>query len=144
MHAYAENPPPVPGIVRATGESSRLFDPSITVHHDIRDHEGRLIAKAGTTVNPLDYIALSTTLAFIDGTDETQVAWALAREETTRIVLVNGLVLDLMRTHRRRLYFDQKGLLARHLAITAVPATVEQEGRALRIREFPVDREPAR
>lgn len=141
---YVESPPPVAGIVHATEVKSRLFDPTVTVRHDIRDHKGSLIARAGTTVNPLDHVTLSTTLVFIDGGDADQVAWALARDARTRIVLVDGPILDLMREHKRRLYFDRHGLLTRCFAIAAVPATVEQEGRSLRVREFPLDGEDGR
>ncbi len=141
---YVDSPPPVAGVVHAAEEKTRLFDPSLTVRTDIRDHQGTLIAKAGTRVNPLDHITLSLALAFIDGSDADQVAWALAWGRKKKIVLVKGPVLALMRGHRRRFYFDQKGLLIRRFAITAVPATVEQEGDRLRIREFPVKGEGSR
>ncbi len=141
VRAYAESPPAVAGIARATRARSRLFDPSITVRNDILDHEGRVIAHAGTTVNPLDYLPLETVLLFIDGTDDAQVAWALARPGRTKIVLTKGPVLALMRAHGKPFYFDQKGLLTGRFAIASVPATVTREGRALRIREFPLSGE---
>lgn len=48
-----------------------------------------------------------------------------------------------MREHKRPLYFDQKGLLTRRFQIAAVPASVSQDGRRLRIREFPLNKKSA-
>ena len=138
---YVETPNPVTGITRATVERSRLFDPSITVRKDILDHEGRVIAQAGTTINPLDYLPLSSDLLFIDGNDADQVAWALGIKTKNKIILTSGPVANLMRHHKRPLYFDQKGLITDRFGITTVPATVTQEGRALRVREFPLSGE---
>jgi len=139
VRSYVETPPPVAGVTPALEDRSRLFDPSIRVAEDIRDHEGRLIAKAGTLINPLDYVTLSKDLLFVDGRDEAQVAWALGIKRPAKIVLVAGSVAALMREHKRALYFDQKGLLTRRFQIAAVPASVSQDGRRLRIREFPLN-----
>ena len=133
------SPPPVAGVSPALEDRSRLFDPSIRVTEDIRDDKGRLIAQAGTLINPLDYVTLSKDLLFVDGRDEAQVAWALAFEHPAKI----GPVAALMRKHKRPLYFDQKGLLTRRFQIAAVPASVAQDGRRLRIREFPLNKKSA-
>jgi conjugal transfer pilus assembly protein TraW len=140
VRSYVETPAPIAGVTPAREDRTRLFDPSIRVAEDIRDHEGRLIAKAGTLINPLDYVTLSKDLLFVDGRDEAQVAWALAFEHSAKIVLVAGPVAALMREHNRALYFDQKGLLTRRFQIAAVPASVSQDGRRLRIREFPLSK----
>jgi conjugal transfer pilus assembly protein TraU len=44
---------------------------------------------------------------------------------------VRGAPLELMKARQRRFYFDQGGTLVKHFGIRAVPATVEQQGRAL-------------
>jgi len=136
--SYVETPNPVTGITNATVERSRLFDPSITVRKDILDHQSRVITRAGTTVNPLDYLPLTTSMIFINGNDPAQVSWALNVETKNKIILTSGTVANLMRQHKRALYFDQKGLITDRFGITTVPATVIQEGRALRVREFPL------
>ena len=43
-----------------------------------------------------------------------------------------------MKSRQRRFYFDQGGNLVKHFGIRAVPATVEQQGRALVITEAPI------
>ena len=136
--SYVETPTPVTGIIHAQSESQRLYDPSIRVRHDILDHQGRLIAKRGTKINPLDYLSLTTELLFVDGNDKSQMQWALNIEGKTKIILVDGPVGTLMRQHKRALYFDQKGILSTQFQINAVPTSITQQERKLLIREFPI------
>ena len=90
-------------------------------------------------MNPLDYISMTQALIFIDGTDETQVKWALKQHKQlkskAKIILIRGRIIDLMRTKKVRLYFDQGGSLTSKFNIKAVPAVVEQEGKMLKVRE---------
>ncbi|MDE0702897.1 MAG: type-F conjugative transfer system protein TraW [Rhodospirillaceae bacterium] len=138
-----EEPDPVPGIAPAREERSRLFDPAITVARDIRTPDGALIAVAGTRVNPLERIALTPDLLFVDGRREAEVAWALVREEESgrpaKIVLLAGRPLDLMRRHRRPFFFDMDGRLAARFGLSLTPVLVAQDGTTLRITEFPVE-----
>ena len=134
-----EEPPPVPGIAPAARERSRLFDPAIVVEHDIRTPDGVLIAAAGTRVNPLERIALTRDLLFVDGRREAEVVWALARERPAKIVLLAGRPLDLMRRHGRSFFFDTGGTLAARFGIAATPSVVERAGTRLRITEVPVE-----
>ena len=137
-----EEPPPVPGIAPAREERSRLFDPAITVARDIRTADGVLIAAAGTRVNPLARMTLVRDLLFVDGRRAAEVAWALAHERPSKIVLLAGRPLDLMRRHGRPFFFDTGGALAAHFGIAATPSLIEQAGTRLRITEIPVvDRE---
>ena len=134
------SPRPIAGIAPASQRRTWLFDPSIEVAEDIRDEAGRLIARKGTRVNPLDHVGLRQKLVFLDGREEAQVRWALgwARPEAVKLILVGGSAFGLMETHKRRFYFDQGGVLTSRFGITRVPATIAQEGRLLRIREIPV------
>ncbi len=67
-------PPAVPGIGRTEKYSSRLFDPSVRLAADIRDNEGRVFARQGEVMNPLQYVPFNQTLYFINGDDPAQVA----------------------------------------------------------------------
>ena len=140
--ARLEDPDPVPGIVPATEERSRLIDPSITVARDIRTPDGTLVAAAGTRVNPLERMTLTRDLLFLDGRRTAEIAWALARDDEggrpARIVLLAGRPLELMRRHRRPFFFDQGGVLAARLRIAATPSLVGQAGALLQITEIPV------
>ena len=134
-----EEPDPVPGIAPAAEERSRLFDPAITVARDIRTPDGTLIAAAGTRVNPLERIVLARDLLFVDGRREAEIAWALAHERPSKIVLLAGRPLDLMRRHRRPFFFDTGGRLAARFGLSLTPSLVEQAGTQLRITEIPVE-----
>ena len=135
--AKIQRPTPVPGIERASAPRSWLFDPSIVIDHDIRDQKGNLIAPRGRRVNPLDFIVVRTPLVFIDGDDPAQLAWALRRyDDRAKLIMVAGAPLEAMTAHQRRFYFDQDGRLTTRFGIHAVPATVVQEGHAMRVSEI--------
>lgn len=142
MLDQANNPRPVAGIVKASSNRDWLFDPSVTWPDDLKDQNGRVFYRAGTKVNPLDKISLSKALLFIDGSDESQVKWAVAdfrkRKGRAKIILVKGRIIDLMRKSKIRLYFDQEGFLTKKFSIHAVPASVEQEGKMLRVKEVAI------
>ncbi len=65
----------MPGIGRTEKYGSRLFDPSVRLAADIRDNEGRVFARQGEVMNPLQYVPFNQTLYFINGDDPAQVAW---------------------------------------------------------------------
>lgn len=136
--AYVERPEGV-RLPRAKQNRTYYVDPSLTVPYDIKDHEGRIIHPAGTTVNPLDHMTLSKQLLFFDGDDPVQVDWARAMVESNPVhmkpILTNGPVLALMKDWQLRLYFDQKGSLLGRFGIKAVPAIVYQEGSLLKAME---------
>ena len=139
MAEKVNKPKPVAGIKETQFAKSWLFDPSVFLDHDLTDQKGQVFYRAGSKVNPLDHISLTKTLIFIDGDDETQVKWALKQDKIkknkTKIILVKGAIIDLMKQTKIRLYFDQNGTLTKKFSIEHVPATVEQEGMKLRIKE---------
>ena len=140
--ARVNRPEPVAGVGSASAMRSWRFDPTITVERDIADDKGRVIIAAGKRVNPLDTVPLRSTLVFLDGDDPAQLAWAARRFGQTRakLILVRGAPLELMKARQRRFYFDQGGSLVKHFGIRAVPATVEQQGRALIVTEQAIER----
>jgi conjugal transfer pilus assembly protein TraW len=135
-----QNPRPVPGLGRASVERSYLVDPSVSTDRDIRTPDGTLIAKAGTKVNPLEFVSMSRWLVFFDARDKRQVALAesLGKRYDWNIkpILVAGAPLDLGRAWKRQVYFDQGGYLVSRLGIQNVPALVTQDGAMLRIQEL--------
>ncbi len=137
-----EAPDPVPDLAPARKRQTRLFDPAVTVARDIRTADGTLIAAAGTRVNPLERTALARDLLFVDGRREAEIAWALSHERPSKIVLLAGRPLDLMRRHRRPLFFDMGGRLAARFGLRLTPALVAQDGAQLRITEIPVESLP--
>lgn len=137
-----ENPKPVQGLSRV--EKARVFywDPTVRVPNTIKDPEGNIIAEAGKTVNPLEYVNLPRNMLFFDGSDPLQVVKAKAvmahYNGMVKAILVNGQPLEMSRQWKTQVYFDQGGALVRKLGIVRVPSLVSQEGKKLRIDELEV------
>lgn len=144
------NPTPVYGIEKATEDRSFYYDPTYVVEEDIKLPCGKILHKAGASVNPLEIMDLNRKLFFIDGRDEEQVAWLKEqlgnplREQKQviedRVILVGGSVFKMQEKlgedHAGKVYFDQKGELTTRFGIKASPAKAEQEGLQIRIDEI--------
>lgn len=134
---YAERPRSVESITNAKKDKVLYYDPTYILQHDIRDHEGKVIHKAGSKVNPLSHIHLREDLIFIDGDNKDQIELALKLRESkqgkAKIILIKGSPLVLQKKHKVWIYFDQSGVITKKLGITEIPAIVEQEGLKLRI-----------
>ncbi|WP_407277682.1 type-F conjugative transfer system protein TraW [Aromatoleum evansii] len=139
-----KHPLPVAGL-RAT-ETARTFyiDPSFTLDRNLLGPRGELLFAAGTRKNPLEVVSLSRHLLFFDARDPRQVGRArqLMASYRGRVkpVLVGGSYLELMKSWRIPIYYDQHGLLTRRLGIAQVPALVSQEGLRLRVDELELAR----
>lgn len=142
VQAKVERPNPVPGLVRTVEPRSWLFDPSIIVPQDFSDHRGRVFARAGQRINPLERLpGFDRILIFLDGDDAAQVDWAVGQlreggEHRVRLILTKGAPMELMRRRRVQFYFDQEAKLSTHFGIRQVPARVEKDGDKLRISEI--------
>lgn len=136
------NPQPVAGI--RTTQAARTFymDPSFTLDRNILDAQGRLLFPAGTRKNPLEIVSLSKHLLFFDARDRRQVNRARELLATyqgkVKPILTGGSYLDLMKSWRIPVYYDQQGWLTRRFGIHQVPALVSQEGQRLRIDELEI------
>ncbi|MBX9804808.1 MAG: type-F conjugative transfer system protein TraW [Alphaproteobacteria bacterium] len=129
-----DRPRPVEGLQKTTTYQSRDYDPSFVLDKDIKDHEGNMIATAGTKYNPLVYHSFGKPLLLIDGDDALQVNWALSQEG--KIVLTQGTPLQLTKEHKRTFFFDQGGVLVKKLGLSKVPTRVSQKDKVLLIEEI--------
>ena len=139
--SYARRPEGV-GLPRAVTYRARPIDPSFTLSQDIVDAEGRVLFAKGLKINPLKYRPLTRALCFLDGDDPLQVAWsqqACPDMLDSKVILVNGDVLEAANTLQRQVFFDQKALLVTRFDVRAVPAVVRQSGDFLYVEEFPVE-----
>ncbi len=137
--AHANRPKGVT-LPRAQEQRVRYYDPTMVLSQDIIDHQGNVLWPAGTTVNPLEYIAMRRQWLFFNGDDPEQTAWAHAYlnryPNQVRPILTQGAVLDLSEAWQVRVYFDQQGKYVEKFGIKAVPAVISQEGNKLRIDEI--------
>ena len=133
-------PKPVPGLTLATSARSWYYDPTYVLDRNILDDKGRVMFAAGTRKNPLEVVSLSKHLLFFDARDARQVAQARRLIDSykglVKPILVGGSYLEIMKSWRLRVYYDQEGVLTRQLGISRVPALVSQEGQRLRIDEL--------
>jgi conjugal transfer pilus assembly protein TraW len=141
-------PPPVKNIHKTTTPRSFDWDPSITVPYDLKDHKGRVFHPKGTKVNPLDTHPFRCPFLFVDGDDESQVAWAIKQHKLAeashkpKIILVQGAPSDLSKKFNLPVYFDQSGVLVKKFGIAQVPAKVSQNKKTLTVDEISLDTKP--
>lgn len=135
----ADRPKSISNITKSTMKREWLFDPTITLSHDLKDHEGRVFARKGTTFNPLKIVSLKNTLIFFDGDDEMQVEWVKKKvaefKSKTKLILIHGSVIDSEKTFHQKIYFDQEGKLTRYFYIEHVPTIVTQNDLKLKVME---------
>lgn len=134
-------PAPVEGLVTDTQTHTSWYDPTFVVGQTLADAQGQVFARQGDTLNPLDTLALNTTLYFIDGDDARQVAWMKAQTPPTavyKVILVNGNIKTAADALSERIYFDQQGVLTKKLGIHYIPAMVSQDGKHLKITSAPI------
>lgn len=137
---YRNRPTQVTGITRTTTHKNWVYDPSIILDHDVKTPDGKLIAKQGTVVNPLNFMPLSKTLIFYNSDDQDQVQWVLQLDKKLKgkdkLILVNGATLEQEKIFKKPVYFDQVGKLTARFGITHVPAMVMQEDMHLKVMEI--------
>lgn len=132
----AQSPVRITGVRKTTHPRRYHFDPTLTVDHDIKDHQGKMIHPKGTRINPLDTLSWGEPLVFLDGEDEAQVKWALTHYPKAKYALIGGKPLELSKQYQTRFYFDQGGLLIKKFKIQQVPAVVSQDGKHLLVEEI--------
>ena len=143
--AHADRPAPVKKVTHATEDSIWFFDPSVRIASDLHDQSGRVFAKAGTMVNPLEIKPFNEVLIFFDGDDQKQVAWAkeldaqlVKDKKVDKLILVKGSITEQLKIFHKAIYFDQLGKLSSHFGLLKVPCTIKQSGLKLQISEVKV------
>ncbi len=137
--ASAQNPRPVLRLSAAQEYHSFTWDPTVVLKEDLVDHQDNILFAAGTTINPLDYVAFAPDLLIFDGDDPDQIEWARQQTEEVTWLLIAGSPMDLKQQEGREVYFDQGGELCQKLGIAAVPCRVSQQDELLFIEEFPAN-----
>ena len=138
VKAHAVRPTPVAGLSPAVTTRSFAFDPIFTVRETITDMQGRVIAKQGDQVNPLDRVPFSEVLYFLDGDNRAQVAWVkkqIAGQMNFKVILVNGNIRETSDTLDEPVYFDQAGVLTTKFGFTHTPVRISRDDRVLKVEE---------
>ena len=132
VKAHAVRPAPVAGLTPAKKDRTFLYDPTF------RDMRGNVIARAGDKVNPLDRVAFSETLYFVDGDNPQQMAWLkpqLAGQQNFKVILVKGNVHDSSIALDEPVYFDQYGTLTTKFGFEHTPVRITRADKMLRVEE---------
>lgn len=132
----AKNPAPITRLKKATKSRSFLLDLSYKIEKDVQDSKGNLIARAGTQLNPLDKIQLSSGLLFLDGDQETHRSWARRQKGKFKWILVKGKPFDLESSEKRPIFYDQAGFYTSRFRIENIPAKIVQKGKFLHVEEI--------
>lgn len=136
---YRDRPTPIEGISTTHIQRRFYINPGITLDHDVFDHDHKLIAKAGTYVNPLVYVPLTKTLIFYNADDVNQVKWVVSKNKQLngkdKLILVRGSLLAEEKRFKKPIYFDQAGRLTSRFQIKHTPAMVMQSGMSLLVTE---------
>ena len=131
-------PTPEPNITITAEPKIFYYDPTYILTKDILDEKNRVIAKAGTTINPLNTITMHSVWLFFNADDKDQVRWALENAKKynyVKYILVRGNIKDAGNILKQRIYFDQKGLITKQLGIAHVPCIAKQVGKKIQIQE---------
>ncbi len=67
---------PFVDVPKAKERRIRRLDPTVTTENDLRDHEGRLLAPAGTKINPMAGLPFTSRVLIFDGADPVERQWA--------------------------------------------------------------------
>ena len=138
VNEHAHRPTPC-GLPRAKAARSYRYNPSVTLGQDIKDHEGRVLVRAGARVNALDKLyGYQPHWVFLNGDDKAQVAWAkniLNQDKKTKVILTGGDIGDAERAFNVEIFFDQASRITKQLSISSVPTEVIRSGQSLLIQE---------
>ena len=144
-----ENPKAVEQVKPAAVAREFYYDPTYTLDQDAVLPCGKILHKAGTKVNPFEYMSLNRRLFFIDAREVAQMKWLklqlanpLPEQQEPvqdRIIFVGGSPLKLKEElgseHSDKVYFDQGGMITSKLGIVASPAIAMQDGLLVKINE---------
>ncbi|WP_135250268.1 hypothetical protein [Ramlibacter humi] len=136
---FLDRLPPIKDMARVERSQRRFVDLVHVVPQDVQDSQGRVVLKAGTSVNYGHRARFDGLLYLFDGGDPRQVA-LLERLWNAKLkvqpILVAGSYTQLVKRFRRPFYYDYGGAISRKLTVTRVPALVGQDGNRLRIEEI--------
>ena len=133
-------------VPKARARRIRRLDPTVTTENDLRDHEGRMIAPAGTRINPLAALPFASRLLIFDGTDPAERQWARDHiQEDRKTILITTRIdrnvgwpawKELHRSFGLPVYLLQ-AKIAERFVLEATPTMVEAapDGRTLLVTE---------
>jgi conjugal transfer pilus assembly protein TraW len=143
VQKHAVTPIPVDGLTTTKEPKKWTYDPTYVLTQNITDEKGKVLFKAGTTVNPFEKLpAFNKELLFFNADDPRQVTWANDMIDQFKgqvtPVLVQGNLKKAFKEIKVRLYFDTDGLLSKRFQLSHIPAAIYKTPHAntLTIQEY--------
>jgi len=115
--------------------TNTLFDPTITLTHDIYMPKYNIYIKKGQKFNPLKYASLNKYLMFIDATNKAQIALAKKYKDKAFIIVVKGDLDKVMKEIGIRVYKADK-ILLKAFKVKCLPTIFIQRGDKYQKIEF--------
>ncbi|MBD1576954.1 type-F conjugative transfer system protein TraW [Vibrio sp. S11_S32] len=149
-------PKPVIGLSTTTHPRTYFIDPTMTLQKDIKDSKGNILYHAGLQINPFNsatwpngsaypQVHLTEQLAFFNGDDPKQVAWAIKTQKNTHTrikwILTQGEPAKVAKQLHQSMYFDQTGHYCKRFSIQHIPVLIKQDHFEWRVQEFDVQNE---
>jgi conjugal transfer pilus assembly protein TraW len=140
-----KSPNRVSGITDAVENRTRTFNPTIYLEEDIAIPKGgieeakknpelieyEVLHKAGTAINPLNYMLFNEPLIFVDGNNEEQLEYAREyqdKNQLAKIILIDGSPgFKEINGKEYQYFFDQWGAYSQRFKIVRVPSVVYQK-----------------
>ena len=133
-------------VPKARARRVRRLDPTVTTENDLRDHDGRILAPAGTRINPLAALPFTSRLLIFDGTDPAERQWARdhIQEDRKTILITTRIDRDVGWPAWKELHqslglpvYLLQAKIAERFALEATPTIVEAapDGRTLLVTE---------
>ena len=125
------------GVPHTEFHSDRRIEPQAVLTEDIRDGDGKIIAKKGTVFNPIEKSLSNRTYLVVDGTDEKQVIWLKKKlsgleNRPVKILVTRGNVFELSQAWKKMVYPATKEIV-NALYVKTVSTQVTQEGKVLHV-----------
>ncbi len=119
-----------------TSPKTHIVNMTFVLENDAVDDHGEMIAHRGERINPLQYISYAHVLCFLDGRSKRQIFWGkkyCPEEPVGHVIFVH----EPWRVYgnKKRVYFDQYGILAHRFSIDGLPALVRQKGLYMEVLE---------
>ena len=141
VQKHVNNPAPL-NLSRTSKTSTHLFNPSVTLKSDLKDHLGNVIAYKGVEVNALSRLpSYAPYWIFFNADDEVQVKWAkkqIADHVQVKIILTGGAIKKSENIFNQAIYFDQESKITTKLSIEHVPTRVQRKGNFLEVTQFAI------
>jgi conjugal transfer pilus assembly protein TraW len=130
------NEPRSKGFSHASSYRVTYFNPEVVIATSIKDSRGKVIAAAGTKINPLDNLSLNPHWLFINANYRQELSYAHKLEAAypnLKVILVKGSYPRTQQGFSSQVYFDQDSKITEQLKIGETPALVSRENKLLKI-----------